>query len=469
MPTDQKVRAIPLQGQYNAAGITLQDGQVAPLQMTVDGKLVTNATGGGTTDVNIVDVAGSPTALSNPLSVELSDGTQAVGTAGNPLSVNVITGGGSNASVGATGATAPTSATEIGIIDGTGKLQGASASNPVPENVSQWGGAAVQAAATQSNDGTGANPVVRSIQRKFQTILTTTPLGVAGNFTSSWFDTQQTGGLVLGLQLVYTGGTSSSLSIQGTEDTSDSSLVANLKQNTFFGAGAYQSIAFIPTRYWRITYTSAAAQTTLKIITTEMDIPGLMVGAAASGVGSSGTSPVVLATDTVGNISTLTASPTDTGTARYFVTSGVGSAGNLAGIASYGAVGSGSTVNGWQAVRIPNIFKTATATASGNTALWTPTTGKKFRLMRLVFQLTGNAAQSVAGVLTIDLQDNTTSTNISFSAFVPGVAGTTFADYQYIDLGNGILSAAANNVLNINLSSALTSGNVRIIAMGTEE
>lgn len=37
-----------------------------------------------------------------------------------------------NASVGQTGATAPTSATEIGIIDGTGKLQGVSASNPVP-------------------------------------------------------------------------------------------------------------------------------------------------------------------------------------------------------------------------------------------------------------------------------------------------------------------------------------------------
>ena len=46
----------------------------------------------------------------------------------NPLP---ITGGGSNASVGATGATAPTSATEVGIIDSSGKLQGASSANPV--------------------------------------------------------------------------------------------------------------------------------------------------------------------------------------------------------------------------------------------------------------------------------------------------------------------------------------------------
>lgn len=41
-----------------------------------------------------------------------------------------------NPSVGLTGATAPTSATEIGIIDGTGKLQGASSTNPVPVSVS---------------------------------------------------------------------------------------------------------------------------------------------------------------------------------------------------------------------------------------------------------------------------------------------------------------------------------------------
>src|SRR5271154_5345061 len=60
-------------------------------------------------------------------------------TAGNPLTsvagslnVNITGGGGSNASVGATGATAPTSATEIGVIDGSGKLQGASSANPVP-------------------------------------------------------------------------------------------------------------------------------------------------------------------------------------------------------------------------------------------------------------------------------------------------------------------------------------------------
>ncbi len=41
-------------------------------------------------------------------------------------------GSGSNASVGPNNATAPTSSTEIGSIDSGGKLQGASASNPIP-------------------------------------------------------------------------------------------------------------------------------------------------------------------------------------------------------------------------------------------------------------------------------------------------------------------------------------------------
>lgn len=45
-------------------------------------------------------------------------------------------GSGSNPSVGTNGTTAPTSSTEIGIIDGTGKLQGVSSTNPVPTTLS---------------------------------------------------------------------------------------------------------------------------------------------------------------------------------------------------------------------------------------------------------------------------------------------------------------------------------------------
>jgi len=62
---------------------------------------------------------------------------------------------------------------------------------------------------------------------------------------------------------------------------------------------------------------------------------------------------------------------------------------------------------------------------------------------------------------------------IAFDVFVPMTAVTTVIGdglEQQLSLGAfGILSATANNALNVNLSAALATGNVRVIAMGTEE
>jgi len=85
--------------------------------------LVSSTGGGGTSAVNITQVLGNPISLSNPLPVELSDGTNPFGTPGNPLSVNIISGAASNASIGVVGSTAPASATEIGLVDSLGKLR----------------------------------------------------------------------------------------------------------------------------------------------------------------------------------------------------------------------------------------------------------------------------------------------------------------------------------------------------------
>lgn len=124
-------------------------------------------------------------------------------------------------------------------------------------------------------------------------------------------------------------------------------------------------------------------------------------------------------------------------------------------------------------VRNPNIFKTASATASGNTAVWTPTSGKKFRLMRFCLQVTANASQTTGGVVTIKFQDATTDIGLAFDVFIPTTAVTTTAGDAFvspwIDLGNGYLSSAANNVLNVNLGSALANGTCRVLATGTEE
>ncbi len=124
-------------------------------------------------------------------------------------------------------------------------------------------------------------------------------------------------------------------------------------------------------------------------------------------------------------------------------------------------------------VRLPNVFHTAQATASGNTAVWTPTSGKKFRLLRYQVEMTENATLGTAAVLTISFQDATTAIPIAHDVWVPSAAGTSIGDgYSsgWIDLGGlGVLSAAANNALNVNLSAAVTAGNVRVNVAGTEE
>lgn len=121
----------------------------------------------------------------------------------------------------------------------------------------------------------------------------------------------------------------------------------------------------------------------------------------------------------------------------------------------------------------PNIFKSVQATASGDTAVWTPTAGKKFRLQRFKIVVPANAAISGGGVvLTVKLRDSTTDMTVTHDVFIPQTAVTTTVGgfvSGWIDLGNGILSAVANNVLNVNLSSTLTTGNVRVIACGVEE
>jgi hypothetical protein len=122
--------AIPVAGDYNVTAPVLIDGQATALQVDVNGNLKTTSTGGGGGNVNLTGINGTAPSLTNPLAVELSDGTNPLGVSGNPLYVTGTISA-SNPSVGATGVAAPTSATEIGIIV-AGDLEGVSSSNPLP-------------------------------------------------------------------------------------------------------------------------------------------------------------------------------------------------------------------------------------------------------------------------------------------------------------------------------------------------
>lgn len=126
----------------------------------------------------------------------------------------------------------------------------------------------------------------------------------------------------------------------------------------------------------------------------------------------------------------------------------------------------------WVGARTPNVFKLVSAvTASGNTAVWTPASGKKFRLMGYQIFLSDQAKASAAADLVISFQDATTAIGAGMMAYVPTAitAGEVNPSSGPVDLGNGYLSTTANNVLNVNLSFALTGGSVAVAAWGTEE
>jgi hypothetical protein len=113
-----------------------------------------------------------------------------------------------------------------------------------------------------------------------------------------------------------------------------------------------------------------------------------------------------------------------------------------------GLPGTGS----WQGQRTPSVFTTVSLGAgTAEATIWAPTTGKKFRLMGFI--LTAGAAS------TLTFKDNTGGTTI----FV--CRGTTDQPIV-VALGNGKISAAANNVLTVTRGTSATLDGT---LFGTEE
>jgi hypothetical protein len=95
------------------------------------------------------------------------------------------------------------------------------------------------------------------------------------------------------------------------------------------------------------------------------------------------------------------------------------------------------------ALRTPTVFKVVALSAgTAETTIWTPTAGKKFRLMGFI--LTCGAAS------TLTFKDNTAGTTI-FAA-----RGGTDVPISVPNLGNGILSGAADRVLTVTRGTSCT-------------
>jgi HAMP domain-containing protein len=126
----------------------------------------------------------------------------------------------------------------------------------------------------------------------------------------------------------------------------------------------------------------------------------------------------------------------------------------LAPVAPNEVLGFPSAFNGatWDRLRTPTVFKVvALGAGTTETTIWTPTTGKRFRLMG--YHLTTGAAS------TLTFKDNTAGTTIFASR-----GGTDVP--QRVELGNGILSGAINRVLTVTRGTSATLDGV---VWGTEE
>lgn len=133
-----------------------------------------------------------------------------------------------------------------------------------------------------------------------------------------------------------------------------------------------------------------------------------------------------------------------------------------------GAAPAGAT----EILRTPDTFLKIAVTAAGQTAVWTPAAGHRFRLMGFIITLSDDATLAVAGETTLTLQDAAAAIH-AFDFWLPSVAITTalgICPPIVVNLPqNGYLSSAINQALNANLSTALATGKFRVNAWGAEE
>jgi hypothetical protein len=124
----------------------------------------------------------------------------------------------------------------------------------------------------------------------------------------------------------------------------------------------------------------------------------------------------------------------------------------------------------WDRLRTASVFKTVSANLAGPTVVWTPAV-LSFRLMKYKIDVTAEAILALAGDLVLQFYDAGAAMPIAETIFVPAVAAGGMGSWSsgWVDLDNGILSAAALNALNINLSVALAGGFARVTVAGTEE
>jgi hypothetical protein len=124
--------------------------------------------------------------------------------------------------------------------------------------------------------------------------------------------------------------------------------------------------------------------------------------------------------------------------------------------------------------RTPTHWKQANANVAGAGTVWTPAAGKKYRLMGYHVYCGVQVAAAAATDLGVNIQDSGGTVLEALEVFLPAVSVVTAAGtitLASINLpGNGFLSPAINNTLQMVLSASMTgTAKIWIAAWGTEE
>ena len=116
------------------------------------------------------------------------------------------------------------------------------------------------------------------------------------------------------------------------------------------------------------------------------------------------------------------------------------------------------------------MYKWGFATNAGDTNLWIPTAGTRWRLLGFTIFMGGNVTLAAAGPLAVELRDGATQM-FNWATHVSNVVvvGQVYISKTVVFADNGILAAAINTDLHINLSAATAAGGVSVTAWGTEE
>ena len=120
--------------------------------------------------------------------------------------------------------------------------------------------------------------------------------------------------------------------------------------------------------------------------------------------------------------------------------------------------------------RTPSTYKWASCTTAAATIVWSPSAGKKFRLMGgVIVSLAGLAA---AALQKINFLEETLGTfGLEFQLYLPAAANIgTLGTVIPFTLGpNGYLASAADKDLTVSMTANLTAGAVSVTVWGTEE